>query len=66
MNINNVMWFTNKNGCIGIVQVDDEYDGIRYYISSVEGVNEEYDKRHVAEWGASFPKYAGDALFGIL
>lgn len=61
MKILDVMWF-NK---VGIVRVEDEYDGIKYYIRDVEGLNEEADKWKVAEWGSTFPKAAGDALFGV-
>jgi hypothetical protein len=55
-----VRWF-NK---VGIVQVEDEYDGIKYFIKDVEGINESVDLRVIMEWGSKFPNPAGDALFG--
>lgn len=61
MKILNAMWF-NK---VGIVQVENEYDGIKYYIKDVAGLNEEEDTWKVADWGSTFPKAAGDALFGV-
>lgn len=61
MKILDAMWF-NK---VGIVQVEDEYDGIKYYIKEVDGLNEEEDTWKVAEWGSTFPKAAGDTLFGV-
>lgn len=60
MKIIDVLWF-NK---VGIAKVFDDYDGIKYYIKEVDGLNEEADKWKVAEWGSTFPKAAGDALFG--
>jgi len=62
MEILDVKWFCGRTN-VGIVMVNDEYDGIKYYISSVSGVNEELDKKFIAEWGSTFPKEAGDALF---
>lgn len=61
MKILNVMWF-NK---VGIVRVEDEFDGIKYYIKDVDGLNEEADTWKVADWGSTFPKAAGDVLFGV-
>jgi len=58
-----VMWFTESQGTLGIVKADDEYNGVRYFIGSCSGVHEETDKEHIADWGAKFPKAAGDALF---
>ena len=65
MKILNVIWFSAST-LTGIVQVETEYDGIKYYISSVpEITNEETDKQHIADWGTTFPKDAGDVLFGL-
>lgn len=61
MKILDVVWF-NK---VGIVRVEDEYDGIKYYIKDVVGLNEEEDTWKVADWGSSFPNDAGDVLFGV-
>ena len=62
MEILDVMWFCGRTN-VGIVQVNDEYDGIKYYIASVDGINEELDKKFIADWGSTFPKDAGDLLF---
>ena len=59
MNIIDAYWFDN----IGVVMVEDPYDGIKYYIGSGNGFTEEADRYHIAKWGLSFPKDAGDALF---
>ncbi len=72
--ITGVRWFTNRT-CVGIVQIvqdhqKDEYrqTGVadfKYYISGVPGEDEETDKLYVASFGVSFPKDAGDVLFGV-
>ena len=61
MKILDAIWF-NK---VGIVRVEDEYEGIKYYIKEVDGLNEEDDIWKVADWGSTFPKNAGDVLFGV-
>lgn len=58
-----VRWFSGRTN-VGIVKVETEYDGIRYYIGEMKGYDEETDKEFLADWGASFPKDAGDVLFG--
>ena len=62
MKILDFIWFTGAS-CVGVVKVDDPYDGIKYYISSATGMDEEVDKEHIAAWGATFPKEVGDILF---
>lgn len=62
MKVADVVWFTGTS-CVGVVKVEDPYDGIKYYISSASGMNEEIDMEHIAAWGASFPKDIGDLLF---
>ena len=62
MKILDVRWFSGTS-CVGIVQVEDPYDGIKYYVSSCTGMDEEIDKEHIAAWGATFPKEVGDILF---
>ena len=55
-------WFS---GC-GVVRVKTEYDGIKYYICGTrEGRTQKEDENLIANWGSTFPKEAGDALFGI-
>lgn len=63
MRILDSTWFTNRDGCTGIVAVEDEYDGVKYYIGHVRGLDEKQDAQHVAEWGSTFPTDAGKALF---
>jgi hypothetical protein len=58
-------WFTNRDGTIGIVKADSDYDGIKYYISHVLGFDEVADSEYITKWGSTFPKEAGDALFGL-
>lgn len=51
---------------IGIVRVQTEYDGIKYYIGSVPvPTTEEADARYIADWGSTFPTNVGDVLFHI-
>lgn len=67
MKILDVRWFKS----VGIVQVEDPYEGIKYYIGAIDthlnygGNSEETDKKHIADWGNAFPKDAGDVLFGL-
>lgn len=61
MKILDVAWF---NTC-GIVRVETDYDGIKYYIRAINGMDEELDKRLIAEYGSSFPNDAGDVLFNV-
>lgn len=61
MKVLDAIWF-NK---VGIVRVEDEYDGIKYYVKDVDGLNEEDDMWNIAYWGSTFPKNAGDVLFGV-
>ena len=62
-----VRWFN----AVGIVRVEDEYEGIKYYIGAINthlnygGDSEEHDKKYIADWGNTFPKEAGDVLFGV-
>ena len=58
-----VRWFTESKGTIGIVKVDDKYNGIHYFVGSCLGIDSEEDKERIAGWGAKFPKDAGDKLF---
>ena len=63
MKILDVRWF---NGC-GIVRVDTALDGIRYFIKDIRpygSETEQEDIQDIADWGSSFPKEAGDVLFG--
>ena len=58
-----VLWFCAGHGNVGIVKVNNPYDGIKYYIGACSGENEESDIAHIVSWGSKFPKSAGDLLF---
>lgn len=58
-----VVWFTSRGGCVGIVKVLVGGE-LHFYISPVAGINEEADMRYIAEWGARFPTPAGVELMG--
>ena len=64
MKILDTRWFCGRTN-VGIVQVNDEYDGIKYYIASPAGHDESIDAQFIADWGSTFPKDVGDMLFGI-
>jgi hypothetical protein len=64
-----VYWFCGRSN-VGIVRVEDECDGIRYYIGSppmseFSPNKEEDDRLWIAAWGSSFPTQAGNKLFGV-
>lgn len=65
MKVLDIVWFSNMFGITGIARVETEYDGIKYYISPVIGADEKFDTERVADYGSTFPKAAGDALFGV-
>lgn len=58
-----VRWFCGSTNT-AIVKVEDEFDGIQYYIGAIQGRVPEEDARFVADYGSRFPKEAGDCLFG--
>ena len=60
-----VMWFCAGHGNVGIVRVDDPIDGIKYYIGACSGYNEDVDIADISDLGSTFPKSAGDKLFGV-
>jgi hypothetical protein len=65
MKILDTYWSSGRS-LIGIVRVEDDYDGIGYYIAAVPNPSTEVsDAQYVADWGSTFPKEAGDVLFGI-
>lgn len=62
MKILDKFWF--RGG--GIVRVLTDDNEIKYYISGIGVSMSEYtDSQHIADWGNSFPKDAGDVLFGV-
>ena len=60
-----VRWFCAGHGNVGIVCMEDPYDGIKYYVGQCSGKDEQMDIQHIASWGSKFPADAGDVLFGI-
>lgn len=63
MKILDVKWYCGRTN-IGIVKVEDEFDGIKYYIGGCMGFDEEIDKKCIADWGSTFPDHVGKVLFG--
>jgi hypothetical protein len=65
MKILGKIWFNPGGGMkvIGIVRVENEIGIIKYYIGTGDGRDEEEDTEHIANYGAKFPKRAGDELF---
>ena len=63
MKILETYWFIGG----GIVRVQTDYEGIKYYIRGLgEDMNDaNTDEQYIADWGSTFPKAAGDALFGM-
>ena len=63
------------NTNVGIVQAieDDEVTTYRqtgdadykYFIGAVSGLDEKQDTQHIADWGSTFDKAAGDVLFKV-
>lgn len=65
MKIVDTRWFCGSTN-VGIVQVRDKYDTtFKYYIAGVRGWNEQSDAEFIADYGSTFPKDAGDVLFGV-
>ena len=63
--IMDVLWFCGRSN-VGIVKVKDPYEGIKYYIGSPPTMSDENtDSLWIASWGSTFPKDAGDSLFGV-
>lgn len=63
MKILDVLWFCGRKSC-GIAKVRT-YDGnIKFYISAVDGYDEQVDAQFIADWGNTFPYEAGVLLMG--
>jgi hypothetical protein len=57
-----VVWF---NTC-GIVRVETDHEGIKYFIRAISGLQSEKDDIDlIAGWGTTFPNDAGDVLFRV-
>lgn len=63
MKIIDVKWFSG-NSSVGIVKVEDDYDGVKYYIGSPPPFGTEQQDIHwITDWGSTFPLTTGDHLF---
>lgn len=50
------LWFSGKDGCVGIIVDEDSVTGERKaYIGSASGIDEEADIKAISDWGAKFP-----------
>ncbi len=56
-----VRWFCGRTN-VGIVQVMNGFT-TEYFISSIEGNDIAKDIQFIRDYGAKFPKIAGDKLF---
>jgi len=56
------LWFSNLHGTIGIVRKENQY-GVKFYIGTVTGIDEDSDTKQVLKWGSTFPADAGETLF---
>jgi hypothetical protein len=64
MNILDSTWFTAMGGALtGVVMVEDDIDGVQYFIGPAIGQDQTVDEQWIAERGARFPALAGMALF---
>lgn len=69
------MWFTGKD-CIGVVQVVQDHEeqayrqtgnaDFQYYVGLVGNTNYVTHSKNIADFGAPFPKAAGDVLFNVV
>lgn len=65
MTILDVQWFSGR-ALIGIVQVKDDWEGIKYYLTTVPNPSTpEADAQFIADYGSTFPWAAGNVLFGV-
>jgi len=63
MKVLEAYWFTSMGGePIGIVKVQTEFDGIKFYIGNAPGMDEDSDAHYIADRGAKFPTDLGMEL----
>ena len=65
MKVLDAVWYCAAHGNVGILRVEDPYEGVKYYIGQCSGDSAEYDTQHILDWGSTFPTPAGDKLFGV-
>lgn len=55
MKVTDTIWFTNKDGCIGIVVTEGDITGYRKaYIGAASGTDEKADTQYILDWGSKF------------
>ncbi len=55
MKVIETLWFTNKDGCIGIVIGEEDITGDRKaYIGPASGTDEKADNEQILAWGNKF------------
>jgi len=60
MKVLEAYWFTPMGGhTIGIVKVETEFSGIKFYIGNAPGIEMDSDAKEISERGAKFPYGAG-------
>lgn len=66
MQVLNSLWFNPgaTSSCVGIVRAKTPQGEIKTFIGVGAGYDENADTKTVADWGATFPEAAGNALFG--
>ena len=64
MKLLGVRWFSGSQ-CVGIVRVEQDYEGVVYYIGPAMGSDPDIDCDYIMGYGARFPQDAGDLLFGV-
>lgn len=64
MKISDVIWFTNKDGSIGIVLGEDSVTCKKKgYIGSCKGESEGKDVEHIEKWGSKFTEETAERIF---
>jgi len=55
MKIIDALWFTNIDGCIGIIVIEEDVTGDRKaYIGSARGKDQKVDTEKILAWGNKF------------
>ena len=62
MKILDVRWFTGRD-TVGVVKVETEFDGIKYYIGVGKGLDEQSDMQYICDWGARLNEFVGQVMF---
>jgi len=62
MKVLGVRWFTGRD-TVGVVKVETEFDGIRYYVGAGKGLDEQSDMQYICDWGAKVSDAIGEAIF---